>query len=142
MDSDPTDLDAAVEASRRAVLGVINGDPSAIHALFSLRDDVTLGNPFGPFVRGREAVVETTALAATRYRDGVLGEFVPVARHQAGGLAVVVETENVRARLEGQSELSELSLRVTSVYRQEAAGWRLVHRHADPITTTRTLTAG
>jgi hypothetical protein len=26
---------------------------------------------------------------------------------------------------------------VTSLYRHEADGWRLVHRHADPITTIR-----
>ncbi len=140
MAKDLTDLDAAIEASRQAVLGVINGDASLIHSLFSTADDVTLGNPFGPFVRGREAVVQTTALAATRYQDGELLPFDPIARHQADGLAVVVETEHVRAKLEGAAEPSDLSLRVTSVYRREGEVWRLVHRHADPITTPRTLT--
>ncbi len=144
MATDLTSLDGAIDASRQAVLGVINGDPSAIHALFSTGDDVTLGNPFGPFVRGREAVVATTALAASRYRDGVLLAFDAVARHQVDGLAVVIETENVRAKLEGQSQSTDLSLRVTSVYRQEQGGsgviWKLLHRHADPITTPRTLT--
>jgi ketosteroid isomerase-like protein len=137
---DLTDLDSAIEASRRAVLGVINGDPSFIHALFSTADDVTLGNPFGPFVRGRDAVVATTALAATRYQDGELLPFDLIARHEVDGLAVVVETENVRAKLEGATEPADLSLRVTSVYRREGEHWKLLHRHADPITTPRTLT--
>ncbi|MFN0026295.1 MAG: YybH family protein [Acidimicrobiales bacterium] len=140
MANDLTDLDTAIEASRQAVLGVINGNPSAIHALFSESDDVSLGNPFGPFVKGREAVLQTTARAATRYQDGVLLPFELISRHQADGLAVVVETEHVRAKLEGATQPSDLSLRVTSVYRQEDSGWRLLHRHADPITTPRTLT--
>jgi len=30
-----------------------------------------------------------------------------------------------------------VALRVTSLYRHEPDGWRLVHRHADPITEVR-----
>jgi ketosteroid isomerase-like protein len=30
-----------------------------------------------------------------------------------------------------------VAVRVTSVYRLESGGWKLVHRHADPITTPR-----
>ncbi|HEY6315046.1 MAG TPA: hypothetical protein VIY52_30175 [Streptosporangiaceae bacterium] len=30
---------------------------------------------------------------------------------------------------------ASIGLRVTSVYREEDGIWRLVHRHADPITT-------
>jgi ketosteroid isomerase-like protein len=37
----------------------------------------------------------------------------------------------------GRDELTPVSLRVTSVFRNEDGAWRLVHRHADPITTER-----
>ena len=33
----------------------------------------------------------------------------------------------------------DLSLRVTEVYRRTAAGWELVHRHADPLTRPRSM---
>jgi len=132
-------LDEVVARSRAAVGAVIRGDAGPIHALYADDDDVTLGNPFGPFVRGRAAVMATTAAAAARYRDGELLEFEPVARHVAGGLAVVVETERFRARLGAAPEPVELALRVTSVYRRpdDDGDWRLVHRHADPITIPR-----
>jgi ketosteroid isomerase-like protein len=130
-------LDAVIAASRQAVGAVIRGDAGPIHALYADDDDVTLGNPFGPFVRGRAAVTATTADAASRYRDGELLDFQPVARYVVDDLATVVEVERFRARLGDATEPAELALRVTSVYRRGPDGWRLVHRHADPITTAR-----
>ena len=139
-----TDLDTAIARSREAVAGVCRGDATFIHALYADAEDISLGNPFGPFVRGRQAVLDAAA-AATRYRDGELADFEPVARHESGDLACVVEIERFRARLGGEPDLVELSLRCTSVYRRTNGEWSLVHRHADPITTprgTESLTGG
>ena len=131
------DLDAAVALSRAAVAGVISGDAQRIQDLYSTADDVTLGNPFGPFVKGRQAVEATTAAAAARYHGGQLAQFDTVARFETDSLACVVETENFETRLAEDGPLTPLSLRVTSVYRREGDAWHLVHRHADPITTPR-----
>jgi ketosteroid isomerase-like protein len=35
----------------------------------------------------------------------------------------------------GSAEISEFTLRATSTYRKETDTWRLVLRHADPIST-------
>ena len=51
-------LDRAVERSHRAVAAVFPGDPGPAKALFSDDDDVTLGNPFGPFACGRKKIEE------------------------------------------------------------------------------------
>ena len=64
------DLDGAIERSHVAAAEIVRGNPEAFHALFSRRDDVTLGNPLGPFARGRNEVAETLADAATLYEDG------------------------------------------------------------------------
>jgi ketosteroid isomerase-like protein len=79
------DLTSVIEQSHQALDAILRGDASGYRALFSQADDVTLGNPFGPYARGRK----------------------------------------------------DVEVRVTSVFRKESGGWKLVHRHADPITTPR-----
>ncbi|MDP9332001.1 MAG: nuclear transport factor 2 family protein [Actinomycetota bacterium] len=129
------DLDSAIEQSHFALSEIVKGNIEPFLTLYSHRDDVTLGNPFGPFVRGRQAVAETGAGAASRYRDGEIVGFEPVARHVAERLACVVEVERFRAKVGGSDELASIALRVTSIFRLEDDTWNLVHRHADPITT-------
>ena len=61
--------------------------------------------------------------------------FERVATHVADGLACVAEVERFQATAGGSDHLASISLRVTSVDRKEEGIWRLVHRHADPLTT-------
>jgi len=130
-------LDAAVEQSHRALGAILNGNPKLYEALFADRDDVTLGNPFGPFARGRAEVAKTLAGAAGKYRDGTVVGVDLVAKYANDNFACVVEVEHDRARVGGSDTLAEFSVRVTSVYERIHREWRLVHRHADPITTPR-----
>lgn len=132
------DLDRAIEPSHSALGEIIRGDAKGYHTLFSERDDVTLGNPFGPFVRGRQKIVDTTANAATRYKDGEVVGFDLIARQVTDDLACVVEVERFRAKVGGGDDFATIGLRVTSVFRPEDGAWKLVHRHADPITTPQT----
>ena len=131
------DLDRAVERSHRAVAAVFRGDPGPAKALFSDDDDVTLGNPFGPYACGRKKVEETLAGAASSYRDGEVTGVELVAKYVSDGLACVVEVERGHAKVGGSDQTATLALRVTSVFRLEHDVWKLVHRHADPITTPR-----
>ena len=128
-------LDEAIQESHAALGAISNGDVEPYMALYSDGEDVTLGNPFGPFVRGREAVRGAGEQAASRYRDGQVAGFECVATHVADGLACVAEVETFRAKVGGSASPASVRLWVTSVYRQEDGIWRLVHRHADPITT-------
>jgi ketosteroid isomerase-like protein len=112
----------------------VKGDCSGYVGLLSDRDDVTWGNPFGPFARGRADVEATLAGAATRMPGGRAAEAVHVATYAADNLAVVVDVEHAEMMVSGADSSSPVALRVTSVYRLEGDAWKLVHRHADPIT--------
>jgi ketosteroid isomerase-like protein len=126
-----------VERCHAALGEIVRGNAEPWAELFSDQTDVSLGNPFGPFVVGLSGVMSAARTAADRYREGELAGFDRIATHETPELACVVEVENFRARVGNASDMSPVSLRVTSVYRSESAEWKLVHRHADPITSAR-----
>ena len=85
------DLTRAIEQSHAALGAILTGDPSVYQALYSPADDVTLGNPFGPYVRGRRKVEQTLAGAASCYRDGEVVDVDPIAKYVSDTLACIVE---------------------------------------------------
>jgi ketosteroid isomerase-like protein len=117
--------------------GFARGNAELAENLWSQRDDITLGNPFGPFVSGTDQVVRAMRRAASFYRDGKAVGFELVAKEVTADLAYLVEVERLSARMGGREDLTTVELRVTSIYRNEDGAWRLVHRHADPITSAR-----
>jgi ketosteroid isomerase-like protein len=93
--------------------------------------------PPSPFARGRKQLEETLERAAANYREGEVTEVELVATSASGDLACVVEVQRGRAKVGGGHEVVPLALRATSLFRRESGTWKLVHRHADPITTPR-----
>jgi ketosteroid isomerase-like protein len=105
--------------------------------LYSARDDVTLANPWGPARCGRADVFEAVTRAASQFRDGGRRSepHETVGRFLGGDLACLVENERWQAKVAGRDEVSAFDLRATTVFRLEDGEWKVVHRHADPITT-------
>jgi len=128
---------AMMERSHLAWDDFVKGNSEAAKALFSRQADVSLGNPFGPFVRGWEEAAKTMERAASLYREGEVESFEAIASYVTSDLACFVEVERYRAKVGGNSETTAVALRVTSVLRRENGEWKIVHRHADPITTAR-----
>jgi ketosteroid isomerase-like protein len=126
-----------LEEYHRAGLEITNGNPDVYKALYSRSDDVTLANPFGPPARGWSEVSVTLDGAAANYRDGEVVGFENVSTVITPDLAYTVEVESYRARVGGAEELNPVSVRVTTVFRREDGVWKVIHRHADPITTPR-----
>src|SRR5262249_13765669 len=122
-------LDSAIEASHRAVAAIVKGDPSGYLGLYAEDEEVTLGNPFGPFVRGRQNVAARLAGADSNYRDGQITGIELIAKYVSGDLACIVEVESGRAKVGGGEELAPVAVRVTSVFRLGRGNWKLVHRH-------------
>jgi hypothetical protein len=52
-------------------------------------------------------------------------------------LAYTVEIESYRARVGGAADIAPVAVRVTTVLRREDSAWKVMHRHADPITAPR-----
>ena len=129
------DFYSALEQYHRAAGEFVKGNPEPYKAVFSHQEDVTLGNPFGPFVRGWKQAAATMERAASLYRDGEIIGFENIAKHVTPELSYIVEVERIKARIGGSQEFANVALRSTSVLRPEDGTWKVVHRHADPITS-------
>jgi ketosteroid isomerase-like protein len=117
-----------------ALDAIMKGSPDGYKKLYSRRDDVTLANPFGPPVRGWDEVAQTLERAASHYRDGEATGFENVAKYITPELAYTVEMERCKAKVEGREDVTPIAVRVTTIFRLEDGEWKVVHRHADPIT--------
>lgn len=133
----PADAEGVMEQMHAAMGAFILGDPRPAVDLFSRGQDVTLGNPFGPFALGWNRVVDAATRAATHYREGEVVGFERIATYVSAELAGFVEVERYRAKMGGAGEMSSITLRVSTVVRREGDGWRIASRHADPIMAPR-----
>jgi ketosteroid isomerase-like protein len=64
-----------------------------------------------------------------------------MAAGSSGDLGYAVGIERGRVTVTGSDGPQEMVLRVTQVFRREDGTWRLVHRHADPVTSVTQATA-
>jgi ketosteroid isomerase-like protein len=130
------DLDQVIERSHLALGEIVNGNPEPLKEMYSHRLDVSLANPFGPPVRGWDEAARTMERAASNYRDGEIVGFENVAKYVTSELAYIVEVERYQTKVGGGEDITPVALRVTSIFRPEEGTWKIVHRHADPITTS------
>jgi len=133
------DFDTVVEQYQRALGEFVKGNPEPVKMVFSHREDVTLANPLGPVVRGWEQVAATGERAASQVREGEIGAFDIVAKYITPELAYMVWVERTKAKVGGRQDVAAIALRVTTIFRPEDGTWKVVHRHADPITTAQPI---
>src|SRR5215472_8549245 len=124
------DFDEVVEQYHQAVDEIVKGSADDFR-----RDDVTLANPFGPPARGWEQVEQTLERAASQMRDGTVTGFERIVTGMTAVLAYIVEIERGQTKFGDRDDITPYSLRVTTIFRPEEGTWKVVHRHADPITT-------
>ena len=81
--------------------------------------------------RGFDASPERVA-ALERFFQGGEAKLELVQSYTGGDLVVLVVIERQHGTVGGLPE-QDWSLRVTWVFRRDDTGWRLLHRHADPL---------
>ncbi len=131
------DLERVVEQYHQAVDEIVKGSADGIRRAYSRRDDVTLANPFGPPARSWEQVEQTLERAASQMRDGAVTGFERIVTGMTAELAYIIEIERGQTKLGSRDDIAPYALRVTTIFRPEEGTWKVVHRHADPITTPR-----
>src|SRR5262245_15240560 len=131
-DSEWADFIAKLEAAEHEFA---QGRPAAFKALWSHSDDVSICGAFGGVESGWDKVASRLDWASSQFSEGTRSR-EEIKSLVGAEFAYLVQTEHIRFRVPGRTEESTLDLRVTMVFRREAAGWRIVHRHADSQRST------
>ena len=128
-------VDRLIEQYQLALDEFMKGNPEPVQELFSHTEEASLANPYGPPVRGWDKVAKTTEHAASLRRDGRATSFEIVAKYVTVELAYVVQIEHLESKIGESEDVTPYALRATMIFRPEDGTWKVVHRHADPITT-------
>ncbi len=136
------EFDQVIDQNHQWLAEFIRGNVGSAKAMFSHREDVTLARPQPTAHRGAlaiahgwEQVAETLESAIQNFREGEVTSFESVAKYVGTELACSVEVERFNAKVGGREDITPYALRATMIFRVEEGAWKVVHRHADPITT-------
>jgi ketosteroid isomerase-like protein len=128
----PEALRDAIEQLRAAIGRAAAGDPRAIQALYSHRDDVTAFYGWGGYERGWDPVRERWNWAAAQFAGGTVA-YENLTTVVTPEMAYTTDVETFRVRFAGVEGPAEWANRVTHIFRLEDGAWRLVHRHANRL---------
>jgi ketosteroid isomerase-like protein len=136
-ESDP-ELAELAERAAAANEHLMRGDIAFYRQVLQLTDDFTLMDPFGGKPTGRPASEEHWNRIGRFFREGRDASFELITSYRSNDLAVLIANEHAHVAV-GSLSAQQWSLRVTLVFRKDEDAWRLVHRHADPLTPGLTL---
>jgi ketosteroid isomerase-like protein len=121
-----------IRLSQLSNAALLRGDADTYAALAPLSSDFTLMSPFGGTPsRGAEYTPERMAAMGRFFRNGTL-QVEMVESYGSQDMVVLALIEHAHVEV-GGLPAQDWNLRVTLVYRRDGNGWRLVHRHADPL---------
>jgi ketosteroid isomerase-like protein len=115
-----------------AVDAMHNGDPAGFGQLWARSDPVTLLGAAGATFAGWEDVSKAQAVVASRFSSGTPVDVEIIAADVRGDLAYTVGYERSSVSV-ARGPAQPAFLRATQIYRREDDGWKMVHRHADPV---------
>lgn len=126
---------AAAELLARSAEGqaaLMRGDAHRYFDIVPLADDFTLMSPFGGTPSHAPYTPKQVARIGDFFHNGRFRQD-EVARYETADMVVLAVIEHCLAVEVGGLPAQDWDLRVTLVYRRDTEGWRLVHRHADPL---------
>ena len=113
----------------------INGDPTLWKKNVSRRDESIIMGAWGAYERGWKEAGPRYDWAVARFRkSGAKVQPEYLATVVSGDTAYTVAIERSVVRLADQDQPAAMALRVTHIFRKEPDDWKLVLRHADPLT--------
>jgi ketosteroid isomerase-like protein len=111
----------------------VNGDAGPLSPLLATEGEATFFGPMGGALSGAEQVAKRYEQDAARFAAGSTNRIDVLQSGCDGDVGFAVSRQLTQARLAERPDAVPMELRVTEIYRREAGGWKLVHRHADML---------
>ena len=120
-----TTIDKMQEANRE----FSKGNPEVLKSLWSRRDDVTIFGGFGGVEeKGWKSVEPRLDWASKKMPAGSTYTFENISSYVGADTGYLLQAEHYQP-----AKGKAIDLRVTILFRKEADGWKIVHRHADNL---------
>ena len=127
------DFEAAVASLQKANQEFAAGNAAPFKALWSRRNDVTfLGSSGETEMMGWELIETRLDLDSKKMKSGSSYSYENISKEIGADMAYLFQTEHYR-RADGKG----IDLKVTVLFRKEAEGWKIIHRHADNLVVGR-----
>jgi len=126
--------DSVLTELEHATIEFAAGRAAAFQDLYAHSDDVTIFGALGGHEHGWDIVGPRLAWAAAQFEpnQGAATDRTVLNAHFGADVGYVVTLEGIAGStlVDGARRGT---LRVTHVFRREPDGWKIVHRHADPL---------
>jgi ketosteroid isomerase-like protein len=137
--SQADELQAILALTREAQEAWINGDASGYQRLFESGSHPCYMGPFGGTPGLGHAEIAERMATTVRHFDGGACSIELVSNTFVDNVAILILMERNTVLVHGRDQPVRWLLRVTQCYRKGAQGWRIFHRHADPLSRLRPM---
>jgi ketosteroid isomerase-like protein len=133
--ADQQDFERFMKQRKAAAHAYVSGDAGPLSELTTRTSDATFFGPRGGSTHGAREVSERYVRDAKAFAPGSDTDFEVLQMGASDGIGYWVGHQRAKARMQGQVEPIAMNLRITEIFRREGDAWKLVHRHADMLTT-------
>jgi NAD(P)H-dependent FMN reductase/ketosteroid isomerase-like protein len=126
-------FDAFMKERQKIAADYVNGDATSLKAIVTHSEPATFFSPRGDHLEGADTVAGRYERDAASFHKGGSTDLEVLQSSASGELAFWSGLQHAKARMGKNGDATEMTLRVTEVFRFEDGAFKLVHRHADPI---------